>query len=233
MWRFKLFEIVSVVFFALTLLRSLPRSNHAIDVGLTPVALESKRSAGLLAALAAGALAYAATVPLYFTCDDFEHLSLIRHSFMTAIWPQVTEGQFDGLAHIFYRPLGFASLFMDYQLWHNWAPGYHLTNILLHLLCIAAVYFFCKRLELRDETCVAAAMIFAVLPVNVQAITWIGCRFDQLATTLGMWSLTFAARFRRTGTPVSYGMALFLFAWQYSLKGERIPWSRFCGWRSN
>jgi len=210
-WRFKLFEIISVVFFALTLLRSLLRSNHAVDVGPDPVAPESKASVGLLAALVAGALAYASTVPLYFTCDDFEHLSLVRRPFMTAVWPQVTEGQFDGLAHIFYRPLGFASLFADYQLWHNWAPGYHLTNILLHLLCIAGVFFFCKQLELGDETCVAAAMIFAVLPVNVQAITWIGCRFDQLATALGMWSLTFAARFRRTGHNASYGMALLLF----------------------
>jgi uncharacterized membrane protein len=208
-WRAQLFQIVSILFFGLILLRSLPRPDQ--DASLHPVAPESKGPAGLLVALAAGALAYASTLPLYFICDDFEHLSLIRHPFMTALWPQLTKGQFDGLAYIFYRPLGFASLFLDYRLWHDWAPGYHLTNLALCLLCIAAVFYFCRELELRNEICVAAALIFAVLPVNVQAITWIGCRFDQLATTFGMWSLTCAARFRRTGRTNSYAMAIFLF----------------------
>ena len=209
--RFNLFQNISVYFFVLTLLRQLPRPNQVGDVGLKSVAPESKGPVGLLVALAAGTLAYAATVPLYFICDDFDHLSVIRHPFMTAIWPQVTKGQFNGITYIFYRPLGFASLFLDYRLWHNWAPGYHLTNILLHLLCVAAVFFFCKELGLRNEICAAASLVFSVLPVNVQAITWIACRFDQLATTLGMWSMVFAARFRRTGQVGSCGMAILLF----------------------
>jgi catechol 2,3-dioxygenase-like lactoylglutathione lyase family enzyme len=209
--RFNLFQNIAVVFFVLTLLRQFPRPKQVGEVELVSVGPESKGLAGLLAALALGSVAYAATVPLFFIDDDFVHLDLVRHPFMTAIWPQVTKGQFDGITYIFYRPLGFFSLFLDYRLWHNWAPGYHLTNILLHLLCIAAVFFFCKELGLRNEICVAAPLAFAVLPVNVQAITWIACRFDQLATTLGMWSLVFAARFRRTGQIRSYGMAIFLF----------------------
>ncbi|MGO9403151.1 MAG: hypothetical protein ACLPVW_06735 [Terriglobales bacterium] len=208
---FNLFRNIAVVFFALTLLRQLPRPKQVGDERPDLVAPESKGSSGLLVALVAGILAYGATVPLFFINDDFVHLDLVRHPFMTAIWPQVTKGQFDGVNYIFYRPLGFLSLFLDYRLWHNWAPGYHLTNILLHLLCIAAVFFFCKEIGLRNEICVAASLVLAVLPVNVQAITWIACRFDQLATTLGMWSLVFAARFRRTGQFRSYGIAILLF----------------------
>ena len=208
---FNLFQNIAVVFFALTLLRQLPRPKQVRDGRINLVAPEAKGSAGLLVALTVGTLAYITTVPFFFISDDFDHLNLVRHSFMTAIWPQITKGQFDGTTYIFYRPLGFLSLFLDYRLWHNWAPGYHLTNILLHLLCIAAVFFFCKEIGLRNDTCVAASLVFALLPVNVQAITWIACRFDQLATTLGMWSLVFAARFRRTGQVRSYGMAILLF----------------------
>jgi hypothetical protein len=211
-WRFRLFQVLAIVFFVPVLLRNLPRRGQAADVEPPAVAPQSARFAGLLVALAAGASAYAATIPLYFICDDFEHLALIRHPFMTSLWPQLTKGQFDGLAYIFYRPVGFASLFLDFRLWHYWAPGYHLTNVSLHLLCIAAVFFFCKQLQLKSETCMAASLIFAVLPVNVQAVTWIGCRFDQLATTLGMWSLTSAAHFRRTGKVSSYAMAILFFA---------------------
>jgi hypothetical protein len=208
-WRFESFQTISIIFFALVATRHLAEPTRAENMNLVPAALNAKR--GLLFVLATTIFAYAATIPLYFTCDDFEHLSLARHPFMDAIWPEITKGQFDGVVYIFYRPLGFASLFLDFRLWHYWAPGYHLTNLLLHLLGVGAVFYFCRQLQLRDESCVAAALIFAVLPVNVQAVTWIGCRFDQLATALGMWSLAFAAGFRRTGKADSYGMAILLF----------------------
>jgi len=211
-WRVKLFEVLAATFFALSLLRSLTGGNQVEDPGLKLVAPEGSGAAGLLMVLAAGALAYAETFRFYFICDDFEHLALVRQTFMQSIWPQMVRGQSDGIVYIFYRPLGFASLFLDFRLWHYWAPGYHLTNVALHLICVAGVFFFCREIGLRKETCIAASLIFAFLPVNVQAVTWIGCRFDQLAAALGMWSLVFAARFRRTGRLGSYGMALVLFA---------------------
>jgi hypothetical protein len=159
--------------------------------------------AGLLAALAAGAVAYAWTVPSYFICDDFQHLDWARQPFSVAVWGQLTHGQFGGQAGahfpMFFRPLGFFSLFLEYHIWHGWAPGYHLVSILLHLLSIAALFFFCEALGLSSVASGSAALFFALLPVNVQAVTWTGCRFDQLATCLMLWATTFYIRFRRSG----------------------------------
>jgi len=207
-WHVTLFQDTALIFLVVTLFRHLPRPRHAAVVAPNCSEPESKSPVGLLVALVAGALTYSGTVPFFFICDDFDHLNLIRHPFMQSMWPQITKGQLDGSTFIFYRPLGFLSLFLDYRLWHNWAAGYHLTNLLLHLLCVAGLYFLCKQLGLRNESCTVAALVFAVLPVNVQAVTWIACRFDQMATTLGVWSVAFAARFRRTRQLTCYCVAL-------------------------
>jgi hypothetical protein len=220
-WRFHVLQFLAALFFGAVLFRSLPRHHDRATVA--PTAPPPAQSAGLLLALLAGALAYAPTLSHFFLCDDFEHLNLVRHPFLQSIWPQIAHGQFDGLAFIFYRPIGFASLFLDYRLWHSWTPGYHLTNITLHLLAIAGVFCFCRQLPVGGhvEGCVvghserhvptAAALLFALLPVNVQAVAWIGCRFDLLAAVFAIWALTFAARFRRAARLGDYAIAILLF----------------------
>jgi len=163
---------------------------------------------GLALALAVTTFAYARTVPLYFTADDFYVLDLVRQPFSVSIWPQFTHGQ---VGANFYRPLGFLSLFIDYQLWHTWAPGYHLTNLLVHLLCVAALFCLCRELLLTDETCTVTAILFGILPATTQAVAWIVCRFDLLATLFMLWSLVFAARFRGTRRPGAYVLAMAFF----------------------
>ena len=111
-----LFQIISVVFFAALMCRLLLRPNG----NTKPESGEPTTGdrGGLWIALAAGALSYVRTIPLFFACDDFAHLELVRHPFSVAIWPEFTKGQ-DG---VFYRPLAFVSLFLDYRVWHEWAP---------------------------------------------------------------------------------------------------------------
>jgi hypothetical protein len=205
------FQSIALVFLAVLAFRQLLQAPRQAARPPVPVGPESGSRSGVLPALLAAALAYAASLTLSFNCDDFEHLALIREPFRLSIWPQFTRGQFDGQSYIFYRPLGFASLFTDYRIWREWAPGYHMTNLLFHLLAVAGVYFLCRELGLQKRACSAAAVIFALLPVNVQAVTWIGCRFDLLASVFGVWALVCVLRSRRTGRLALYCSALALF----------------------
>jgi hypothetical protein len=199
-----LFQSISVVFFAALAFRLLLR-----PTGNTGQESRNSKSSdrGLRIALAADAISYVRTLPLFFVCDDFAHLELVRRPFVVSIWPEFTKGQ-DG---VFYRPLAFVSLFLDYRVWHEWIPGYHLTNVFLHLICIAGVFYLCKQLEWTGRSCFAAALFFAVLPVNVQNVTWAAARFDQLAAAFGIWSIACAASFRRTGRARFYWFAICLF----------------------
>src|SRR6185437_10951643 len=88
------------------------------------------------------ALVYLPALGTYFVSDDFEHLRLARLPLLPFIGQQLTRGQVTGSGyHLFFRPLGFASLFLDYRLFHYWPPGYHLVNLALHLVVVAGVYF--------------------------------------------------------------------------------------------
>ncbi|HKW68403.1 MAG TPA: hypothetical protein VJP04_14005 [Terriglobales bacterium] len=180
------------------------------------------------------ALVYLPALGTYFVSDDFEHLQLACFPLLPFIGQQLTRGQVTGSGyHLFFRPLGFASLFLDYRLFHYWAPGYHLVNLALHLAVAAGVYFLSLALiRSRDNACgrgssawrgrgaapspdqqtaLIAAALFSVAPVTVQPVTYIAARFDLIATALGVWALVLYLRFRKSGSAPAYALALLLF----------------------
>ena len=158
------------------------------------------------------ALTYLPALWTYFVSDDFEHLQLARLPLLPFIWQQLTSGQVTGSDyHLFFRPLGFASLFLDYRLFHYWAPGYHLLNLALHLVVVAGVYLLSQGLGLSRKTSAMAALLFSLAPVTVQPVTYIAARFDLIATALGIWALVIYLRFRKSGAAAAYTLALLLF----------------------
>ena len=180
------------------------------------------------------ALVFLPALGTYFVSDDFEHLQLARLPLLPFLGQQLTRGQVTGSGyHLFFRPLGFASLFLDYRLFHYWAPGYHLVNLALHLAVVAGVYFLSLALiRSRDNACgrgssawpgrgaapspdnqtaLIAAVLFSVAPVTVQPVTYIAARFDLIATVLGIWALVLYLRFRKSGSAPAYALALLLF----------------------
>jgi hypothetical protein len=87
---------------------------------------------------------YASALSSYFISDDYAHLFLLR----LPIFETLAELAKDGQASMFFRPVGFATLFLDYRVWGQEPFGYHLTNLLLHLTSVIGVYFLCKGLGL-------------------------------------------------------------------------------------
>lgn len=179
-------------------------------------------------------LAYLPALGTYFVSDDFEHLQLARLPLLPFIGQQLTRGQVTGSGyHLFFRPLGFASLFVDFRLFHYWAPGYHLVNLALHLVVVAGVYFLSLELILsQDSKCgvgpstrtgrgtavspnhqvaLIAAAFFSIAPVTVQPVTYIAARFDLIASALGIWALVLYLRFRKSVSASAYALALLLF----------------------
>lgn len=80
-----------------------------------------------------------------------------------------------------YRPLQTVSYMLDYMVWGLNPFGYHLTNILLHALCVLLVYAMCQRFFGSKGLACAVALLFAVHPVNTNAITYVAGRADPMA----------------------------------------------------
>ena len=74
---------------------------------------------------------------------------------------------------------------------------YHLTNVLLHLLNVALVFFLTLRLS-RNQTPVAliTALFFAIHPMHVESVAWISARKDVLYTAFFVGSLLWYLRYK-------------------------------------
>jgi len=160
----------------------------------------------LVPSLLLAVLAYIPAVPLGFISDDFTHVLWARGPLLRILWEQFEHGQYG----TFFRPLGFFSLAIDYRIWRLWAVGWHLTSLTLHVVTTVSVFFLGRELDCDPEVSGRAALLFAVLPVNTEAVAWVAARFDLLATLLMLASLTMYLHGRRQGSILSCaGAAVF------------------------
>ena len=77
-------------------------------------------------------------------------------------------------------PLRLISLRLDYKLWNLNPLGYHLTNLLLHILVVFSFYilflvFFDRNISLL------ASILFAINPIITETVIWIKNRIDIIA----------------------------------------------------
>lgn len=80
----------------------------------------------------------------------------------------------------YYRPLSNLANMVDFSLW-GWNPfGFHLTNLLLHVLNVAFVYCLARLLMEGHYAAFVAALLFAVHPIHELSVLWIPGRGDLL-----------------------------------------------------
>ena len=116
----------------------------------------------------------------------------------------------------YYRPLVISSLILDTQLGSGAATVYHVTNVAMHALVVFLLYSLLIAMQADRRVAGACALLFAVHPVNVQAVCWIVGRNDLLLAVWVLTSMLSLIRFSRTnattallGHLVAFALALF------------------------
>jgi tetratricopeptide (TPR) repeat protein len=94
----------------------------------------------------------------------------------------------------YYRPVAIVSFMLDAQLGGDDPRAYHATNVMLHAVVCAMLLVLAIEWGAPLWGAVAAALVFAVHPVNVQTVAWIAGRNDLLLAVLGLLSLIAWAR---------------------------------------
>jgi Flp pilus assembly protein TadD len=101
-----------------------------------------------------------------------------------------------------WQPLTLLSNSISWGLWADCAFCFHLENVLLHGLLVVGLYALGRHLlsQRRHGNRIAAwaAALFAVHPVNVSTVAWIGGRPYLLAAVLSVWSLVIFTRLQAT-----------------------------------
>lgn len=81
-----------------------------------------------------------------------------------------------------YAPLTMISYALDYKIGGLNPTVYHGTNLLLHLLSTALVFYFLYLLTGQTAIAVLAAAFFGIHPLHVESVAWISERKDLLYT---------------------------------------------------
>jgi 4-amino-4-deoxy-L-arabinose transferase-like glycosyltransferase len=165
----------------------------------------SHRDRALLLAVALAALlVYVGTLAYDFVWDD---LILIRDRLHMYSLANLARLLFSDLfSHgewgesFFYRPLVVLSFFVDLELWGLRPIGFHLTNVLAHVLASVCVARLATRVTASGIAGVTAGLLFAVHPVHTESVAFVSGRTDVLATLFVLVAVLAYARWRDSGT---------------------------------
>ena len=86
------------------------------------------------------------------------------------------------------RPLTYFTFWLNYRLGGSGPAGYHLVNLALHLGAVLLAFGVLKRLIDRRAAMIAAA-IFAIHPIQAEAVNYVFARATLLMTVLCLASL--------------------------------------------
>ncbi|HUI06361.1 MAG TPA: tetratricopeptide repeat protein [Verrucomicrobiae bacterium] len=94
----------------------------------------------------------------------------------------------------FYRPAYMVSLLVDYQLWGPRPFGFHLTNLLWHVVDGLLVYALLRTLKAHRQWALLGAAVFVCHPVNTETVAYVAGRSAEMCSGFMLASLLLILR---------------------------------------
>jgi protein O-mannosyl-transferase len=89
----------------------------------------------------------------------------------------------------YYRPMVTLSFALDHAIHGDNAAGYHLTNVVLHLVCALLLYFLLRKGNVREAVAALITVAWALLPRLAEAAAWVSGRTDILGALFALAAL--------------------------------------------
>jgi tetratricopeptide (TPR) repeat protein len=94
-----------------------------------------------------------------------------------------------------WHPLTWCSLMLDVNLFGNKAAGFHFTNLALHAVNAALLFWLLWQMTGARWRSAGVAAVFAWHPVHVESVAWVAERKDVLSAGFGFLALIFYVQF--------------------------------------
>jgi len=127
-----------------------------------------------------------------------------------------------------YRPIRTASYALDYAVSGLEPWGYHVVNVALHAGATVLVFLIAQGLFERLPTALIAALVFAVHPIQTDAVTYLSGRRDVLSGLFVLAGFYAFMRYRGSGRAIFLGLAILLYPLAFLSKESGIILPLLC-----
>ncbi len=100
-----------------------------------------------------------------------------------------------------YWPVTNATFWIEWRLWEMHPAGYHVANLILHVIESLLVWIILRKLSIPGAF--LAAIIFALHPVNVESVAWIAQRKNLMAMLFLLLSILWYLKYDQTRPPAN------------------------------
>lgn len=164
---------------------------------------------GVIIILVAGV--YASTLTHGFVWDDtfiiannplLEKLSNIPKFFLSEDTIEESTG--------YYRPVTYISFALERAVWGIDPAGYHVSNLLLHIVVVLLLYAVTAALFKKERLAFVTALVFALHPVAGETVNFLaGGRNTLLSACFALLSLLFYIKKKQIPALASFTVAIF------------------------
>ncbi len=111
----------------------------------------------------------------------------------------------------YYRPVVMIYLMIMWKLFGASAPGWHVFNVVLHVLAVYFIFLVFERITKDLRLSAIASLLFAVHPLRSESVAWVSGLTDPLLAVFMLSSLYFYIRYREDKRAMLIAMSLVLF----------------------
>jgi len=116
----------------------------------------------------------------FVNLDDPDYVTRNSHVLGGLTWADIRWALGSSYPSSNWHPLTWISHMADVQVYGRNPAGHHFTNVLLHILAVVLLFLLIEQATGRALRSAAVAALFAVQPLNVEAVAWISERKSVL-----------------------------------------------------
>jgi Tfp pilus assembly protein PilF len=146
----------------------------------------------------------------FINFDDTTYVT-INHHIKSGLSLEGLRWSFSTFDADFWHPLTWVSLMVDYQRYELNPGGYHMTNLILHVLTTLLLFWLLNRMTDSIWRSAFVAAAFALHPLHVETVAWIAKRKDVLCAFFWMLTLCLYVLYREKQSIKRYLFVLFSF----------------------